>query len=193
MEFLNKHNDNAHSNRIESIVEKLIFVIPSDSKILDVGCGDGLLASRLKNELIGIDIQGVDTVEQKKKFIPVELFDGRTLPYPNKSFDVVLLMDVLHHAREPSMLLKECMRVSRKAVIIKDHTWWNPIGLGFLYLSDYISNKPKGVDLPMNFIHRSRWPELFKELEIYDYYANWNWKQKKGFDPVRHIFIHIEV
>lgn len=193
MELLKKHYNSAHSNIIEAIVEKLLFMIPNGSKVLDVGCGDGLLASRLKIELTGLNIKGVDTVQQKKNFIPVELFDGRTLPYPKNSFDVVLLMDVLHHARDPVMLLKECMRVSRKSVIIKDHTWWEPIGLGFLYLSDYISNKPKGVDLPMNFIHRNKWIELFNELEIYDYHANWNWKQKKGFDPVRHIFIHIEI
>jgi len=187
--ILSEHNKKAHSKRVESILEQLIFHISAGDKILDVGCGDGMLASELK-KTISIEITGLETVKQPKNFIPITLFDGKTIPFPDNSFDKVLLIDVLHHSRDYLRLLKECGRVGKK-VIIKDHTYFEPIGLFFLYLSDYISNKPKGVDLPMNFIRRNKWGELIAEAGLLIDHSAWNWKQKKGFDPVRHIFLEV--
>ncbi len=46
--ILSEHNKKAHSKRVESILEQLIFHISAGDKILDVGCGDGMLASELK-------------------------------------------------------------------------------------------------------------------------------------------------
>ena len=52
--------------------------------------------------------------------IPVQEFDGHTLRWTT-AVDVVLLVDVLHHADDPMRLLKEAARVARQAIVIKDH------------------------------------------------------------------------
>jgi len=186
LKLINKHNEEAHKKRVKAIANRLEWYISIRSKILDVGSGNGFLASRLKEK--GFNITGVDTLVPKKTFISVSKFDGETLPFSDKSFDVILLIDVLHHVRDQRKLLRECRRVADR-IIIKDHTWGNPIELFFLYLSDYLSNKPKGVDLPFNFISRSKWKEVLGNADITIESSNWNWKQKKGFDPVRHIFL----
>jgi len=191
MKLLTKHNKEAHTTRVSAILQHLLFFIADGDKVLDVGCGDGMLANELKKSR-DITVTGLETVKQPERFIPVTLFDGKTIPYPDNYFDKVLLIDVLHHSRDPLRLLKECGRVGRR-VIVKDHTYWNPLGWFFLYLSDYISNKPKGVDLPMNFIGRKKWDVLLKEAGLYVNVFDWNWKQKKGFDPVRHIFLNLYV
>jgi len=45
--------------------------------------------------------------------------------------------------------------------------------------------------LPMNFIGRKKWDVLLKEAGLFVNVFDWNWKQKKGFDPVRHIFLNL--
>jgi hypothetical protein len=35
---------------------------------------------------------------------------------------VVLFVDVLHHSKDPMILLREAVRMVRKAIVIKDHT-----------------------------------------------------------------------
>ena len=62
-----------------------------------------------------LEITGVDVLVRPKNHIPVQLFDGRQLPFPDQSFDAVMFVDVLHHTDDPSVLLREAKRVARKA------------------------------------------------------------------------------
>lgn len=90
--------------------------------VLDVGCGDGLLLSMLREK--GIDGEGVDfseTAIQKcvEKNIKATRHDlNEKLPFHDGSFDWVIALDVLEHQHDPLPLLKEIVRVSRKNIII---------------------------------------------------------------------------
>ena len=53
--------------------------------------------------------------------VPVKEFDGKRIPHPDKSFDVVMFVDVLHHTEDPTILLAEARRVAKPAVVLKDH------------------------------------------------------------------------
>ena len=45
---------------------------------------------------------------------------GETLPFPDASFDVVCEFAILHHAAKPNAIVREMLRVARKAVFISD-------------------------------------------------------------------------
>jgi SAM-dependent methyltransferase len=45
------------------------------------------------------------------------LYDGLHIPFPDDSFDVVLLIFALHHADDPAAVLREARRVCRRHVI----------------------------------------------------------------------------
>ncbi len=70
-------------------------------RILDLGCGDGVLTARLQS--IGCDVLGVDAspaqVEATKKLgVPAQTIDGENLPFENE-FDAVFSNAALHWMR----------------------------------------------------------------------------------------------
>src|SRR3989337_138881 len=52
------------------------------------------------------------------KSIPVIIYDGKKLPFQNETFDISLLIAVLHHCNEPLQVLDEAIRVSSKKIVI---------------------------------------------------------------------------
>lgn len=93
-----------------------------EMSVLDLGCGDGLLLSLLKEKGIigkGLDISDEGVEKTKIKGFEASIFDfSDRLPFPDKTFDVVVSLDVLEHLYNPESLLKEASRISREFVII---------------------------------------------------------------------------
>ena len=86
---------------------------PPNACVLDIGCGDGLLSQRILAKRPDIQITGVDVLVRPSTHIPVTAFDGRRLPYEDKTVDVALFVDVLHHTSDPTSLLREAKRVAK--------------------------------------------------------------------------------
>ena len=87
---------------------------------------DGALEIGLKGRLVGYDIDKKTLAKGRKisgndRGPPVTLrtFDGRTIPEPDHSFDVVSFVAVLHHAaNNTESLLREAVRVTREWVLV---------------------------------------------------------------------------
>jgi SAM-dependent methyltransferase len=62
---------------------------------------------------MGCEVLSLDVVDVNKTSLPFQVFDGKTLPVDSRSFDVVLLLYVLHHASEDQPLVTESRRVLR--------------------------------------------------------------------------------
>jgi len=71
----------------------------SSLKILDAGCGTGLLTKKLMKfgEVIGVDISSEAVKYAKKRGINILQSSVNRLPFKNKSFDVIVSVDVLYH------------------------------------------------------------------------------------------------
>src|SRR5579871_1581574 len=87
--------------------------IARGSKVLDVGAWSCYLGEILRDRL-GCQVLSLDVVNVNKTDMPFQVFDGKTLPVDARSFDVVLLLYVLHHASDDEPLLKEARRVVRE-------------------------------------------------------------------------------
>ncbi len=148
-------------NRLAQLCADLI---PSGARVLDIGCGDGRLAKRLTHTRSDIIVAGIDVLVRDRVDIPVTRFDGLRIPYPNGSFDVALLIDVLHHTEEPRVLLREAARVASQQIIIKDHTRDGWLAGPRLRFMDYIGNARYGVNLPFNYWPRAKWEAVCREL-----------------------------
>lgn len=88
--------------------------------ILDIGCGFGAYSGQLKKEgrtCVGCDVNLHYLKKAAEQGLPVVHVDSR-LPFPDRSFDSVLLFEVLEHVPDIKNLLGEAFRVARKNVLI---------------------------------------------------------------------------
>lgn len=95
------------------------------SNLLDVGCGEGftekiILEKFTKAKLTGIDIslQAIKKASLRNpqaKYLTGSVFK---LPFKNRSFDLVICLEVLEHLKTPQKALTELIRVTRKRLII---------------------------------------------------------------------------
>lgn len=149
------------SRRVDVLARTLGGLVPPGSTILDVGTGDGQIAQRIAEAQPGNTVRGIDVMLRPETHIPVDLFDGKTIPFADKSFDVVTFVDVLHHTDDPDRLIAEAARVARKCVILKDHLAENGVNRLTLRVMDWVGNAPHGVVLPYNYASRQQWDAWF--------------------------------
>ncbi|MEM6274637.1 MAG: class I SAM-dependent methyltransferase [Myxococcota bacterium] len=100
-------------------IERIASYVKSDDRILDVGTGYGLVADGL--DARGFAVERCDVVDDQIAPGPrPTLFDGGCLPYADNSFDVAMLLTVLHHVHDPELLLLETHRVAERVIVIED-------------------------------------------------------------------------
>jgi ubiquinone/menaquinone biosynthesis C-methylase UbiE len=95
-------------------------------KVLEVGAGDGSILAELSksnfaDELYALEISESGLKNIQARQIPnlkqAQIFDGYQIPYPDQSFDLVILSHVLEHVEYERIILREIKRVARLAVI----------------------------------------------------------------------------
>lgn len=167
MSFLGKiHGRFVYPRRVHVLASRFAEFLPPDAKVLDVGCGDGLIDSLIMQRRPDVSIIGIDVLMRDYMYIPVTVFDGQTIPYSTGRFDAVIFVDVLHHTDNPEILLREAVRVSREAILIKDHKKEGVLAGLTLKLMDWVGNAHHGVALKYNYRTERQWREMFAALDL---------------------------
>jgi SAM-dependent methyltransferase len=160
------HGGYVHERRSRALAAHLAELIPPNARVLDVGCGDGLLGGLILEQRPDIDLEGIEVAVRPHTCIPVTAFNGREIPHADASYDAVQFVDVLHHTVDPLVLLREAARVARQAILIKDHLLEGFLAGPTLRYMDRVSNTRHGVNLPFNYWPRCRWLESFAQLGL---------------------------
>ena len=156
------HGRLVHDRRTRILAQRLAPLLPRGARVLDVGTGDGLLATRIAALRPDVQFEGVDVLIRPDVRIPVAPFDGTTLPFPDASWDIVMLIDVVHHASDPVRLLTECGRVARSTVLLKDHLREGFAAQATLRSMDWVGNARHGVRLEYRYFTRTEWEKALR-------------------------------
>lgn len=98
----------------------------SHDKIIEIGAGEGSVLSRLAllkfgKELNAIDISrsGIELIKKRriKGLKDCITFDGYSIPYEDKQFDLAILTHVIEHVEHPRKLLYEAARIAKNVFI----------------------------------------------------------------------------
>ena len=106
-------------------------LIENDKKVLDVGCGDGILMDFLKKNK-NTNIRGLEISKSKvqeciaKGLTVIEGNAEKDLKqFPDKSFDYVVLSQTLQAFLDPELVIEELLRVGKKAIVtIPNFGYW---------------------------------------------------------------------
>ena len=98
-------------------------LIEKNTRVLDVGCGDGILMEYLKYNK-EIDIRGIEISKdnvQKCLSKGLTVIEGDAekdlLQFPDGSFDFVILSQTLQAFLNPEIVINELLRVGKKAIV----------------------------------------------------------------------------
>ena len=151
-------------------------IIKENTRVLDVGCDDGTLMELLKKNK-NVDIRGIEISKEK---VQICIAKGLTVlegnaeldlkQFPNHSFDYVVLGQTLQAFINPEIVIKELLRVGKKAIVtIPNFGHWK-VRLNLLTKG----TMPVTKNLPNNWyntpnIHMCTIKDFVKFSEIMDF------------------------
>lgn len=149
--------------RAKDMVERIEDFLKPNDHILDVGSGTCHITKHLldKNyKVIPLDISNQSLVTNLNPII----YNGEQIPFENDSFDVSLILTVLHHATAPLKIIEEAKRVSKRIVIMED-LYINIIHKYATYFIDSLANLDF-FNHPHNNLCDAEWRRTFEELGL---------------------------
>jgi SAM-dependent methyltransferase len=170
---------------VGQLADAIAPFVPEGSAMLDLGCGDLAILNELRvqrslRRCVGADVWALQSdVPAGCEYLTIQ--DGEPLPLRDAEFDTVIVVDVLHHSRDPRWLLSQALRVGR-TVIVKDHFEygaWSRLLLRFL---DYLGNHAYGVNVPERYFTQESFGRLVSET-----LPGGSWQVMPGLNLYSHI------
>jgi SAM-dependent methyltransferase len=160
---------NSYRHRVHGLLRSTLGPYLPFQNVLDFGCGDGWFAYRFEEDDWANQVVAVDVASRQHPFTNVQLYDGRNLPFEDRSFELSYGIDALHHCEDPRQSLEDLLRCTGKLLLLKDHTHRSWAGWLALAALDEIGNR------------------RFRVASRYRYQRGWDWLsiiEGEGFEQL---------
>lgn len=147
-------------NTVNSLATAVGSHIPPHSRLLDVGTSRGNFRDLLVKQRPDIDLVGLGL--DADRGYGTRRFDGWTLPFSPKSFDIVFFRDFLHHVPSAGYLLQQAGTIATTSVVIKDHVCETRVDRIWLRTLDWIRRGQSDPDIPHLYLSRKSWYTYFE-------------------------------
>jgi 2-polyprenyl-6-hydroxyphenyl methylase/3-demethylubiquinone-9 3-methyltransferase len=145
--------------RVGYFIETLTRERPDASRVLDLGCGGGLVAEAVAAE--GYAVTGLDAslpslraAREHGRSAAYCGGDALALPFADGSFDAVICSEVLEHVAHPDVLLRETVRVLMPGRLMlfstPNRTWFARLGL--IWVAELLRWAPRRTHVYSAFI-----------------------------------------
>jgi len=157
--------EDQYAKRARQISKRVSPHIKKSEKIIDIGSGTGFVAKTLAAEA-SAKVTLVDVFHHPlSKLLPVVIYDGKTLPFQDRSFDTSLLIAALHHCQDPMRVLDEAIRVSSRKVIVMEDLFESEIEKWLTLFEDSVVNwEFRGH--PHNNRNEEEWLKVFRRRNL---------------------------
>jgi ubiquinone/menaquinone biosynthesis C-methylase UbiE len=139
--------------------------VEDGQRVLDLGAGTGWVGKRLV-ERKGCDVSLVDVLDCNETDLPLTVYDGKKIPFDDKTFDVVTLVFVLHHAVNQEEILTEAARVARRKIILVEDTPKNVLERCIDQACDALMSFEHGYYNPATYRNVEQWRNVFEKLRL---------------------------
>jgi ubiquinone/menaquinone biosynthesis C-methylase UbiE len=149
--------------RANDMIGNFEHLLKKKDAILDIGsgsCNVSEILSKRQYKVVSLDVQNLSFV---KSLSPL-LYNGKRIPFRDDSFDVSLILAVLHHTTTPENIIKEAGRVSKKIIIIED-IYSTKFQKYLTYFFDSLSNL-EIIGHPHKNQNDEGWKKTFKKLGL---------------------------
>ncbi|MEI7541802.1 MAG: methionine biosynthesis protein MetW [bacterium] len=133
--------------------EEIVNMIEDNSRVLDLGCGDGELLELLYNRRnvygLGVDINTDEVLKCIKRGVSViqEDIEAGIYNYKDQSFDYVILSETLQAVKRPDFMLNQIARVGKKVIVTFPNFAYYKLRFKFLFNGEM----PKSEVLPFEW------------------------------------------
>jgi len=144
-----------------------------DGKMIDYGAGDGQVTQLLHDRLC-VNVEGFDIrlYTAPNVTVPIQLFDNRQVSEPDKSYEVGVMTNVLHHELNNDFILEDISRLVQKRLVVIETV---PVGdteeamehdKERTFMNDYLYNRlfhNADVPVPGTFETPQAWVQRFAD------------------------------
>jgi ubiquinone/menaquinone biosynthesis C-methylase UbiE len=133
-------------------LEKIASLFPAGARVLEIGAGTGKQALELQRR--GFEVSAIELADSNyaaHRVFPIKDYDGRSIPLPDASVDVVFSSNVLEHVPDLSRMHAEIHRVlapeGHCIHVLPTHTWrfWTTLTSYLEAISFFASSAPQLV------------------------------------------------
>lgn len=176
---MNNHYD--HSKGLHLNYSIITNIIEENSRVLDLGCGNGYLLKQLKDTKKvkgnGIEIAQKEVIQCLEKGLSVIQgdIDEGLKQFSDKSYDYVVLNQTLQSTYNPHYVLEEMLRVGKKCIVsFPNFAYWR-VRFNFFFSG----NMPKSKVLPFEWYNTPN-IHLLTIKDFFEYAQKHNIKITEG-------------